>query len=134
MTMKIVISIVLVASTLPAAVQSHMQFGPQLPVPTGIELPRDGVTVPMQDMEGRPVVELKINGKGPYRFILDTGAVTTVVSDELSRQLSLTSPAGVQVASAGGGPAPAIVLIRDVRIGDAVLEDMIAAVMPWAVY
>jgi len=130
MTMKIVISIVLVASTLPAAVQSHMQFGPQLPVPTGIELPRDGVTVPMQDMEGRPVVELKINGKGPYRFILDTGAVTTVVSDELSRQLSLTPPAGVQVASAGGGPAPAIVLIHDVRIGDAVLEDMIAAVMP----
>jgi len=128
MTMKLVISIVLVASTLPTAVQAQMRVGPRVPVPTGIEVPPDGVAVPMQDMGGRPVVELKINGKGPYRFILDTGAVTTVLSDELSRELSLTPPAGVQVASAGGGPAPAIVLIHEVRIGEAVLEDMIAAV------
>jgi hypothetical protein len=84
----------------------------------------------MQDMEGRPVIDLEINGKGPYRFILDTGAVTTVVSDELSHELSLTPPAGVQVAAVGGGPAPAIVVIHDVRIGNAVLEGMIAAVMP----
>jgi hypothetical protein len=95
-----------------------------------IEVPEGGVTVPMQDMEGRPVIDLKINGKGPYRFILDTGAVTTVISDELSRELSLTAPAGVQVAAAGGGPAPEIVVIHDVRIGDAGLEGMIAAVMP----
>lgn len=130
MTMELVVSIVLVASTLPTAVQAQMHAVPQVPVPTGIEIPQDGVTVPMQDMGGRPVVELKINGKGPYRFILDTGALTTAVSDDLSRELSLTPPAGVQVASVGGGPAPAIVLIHDVRIGDAVLEDMIAAVMP----
>jgi hypothetical protein len=130
MTMKLVISIVLAASTLPAAVQAQMHVGPQIPVPTGIEVPQDGVTVPMQDMGGRPVIELQINGKGPFRFVLDTGAVTTVVSNELSRELSLTPPAGVQVASVGGGPAPAIVLIHDVRIGDAVLKDMIAAAMP----
>ena len=130
MTMKLVISIVLVASTLPTAVQAQMRVGPRVPVPTGIDVPRDGVAVPMQDMGGRPVVELKINGKGPYRFILDTGAVTTVLSDELSRELSLTPPPGVQVASVGGGPAPAIVLIHEVRIGEAVLEDMIAAVRP----
>jgi hypothetical protein len=84
----------------------------------------------MQDMEGRPVVEIKINGQGPYRFILDTGAVTTVVSDELSRELSLTPPAGVQVASVGGGPAPTIVVIHDLRIGDATLEGLIAAAAP----
>ena len=130
MTMKLVISIVLVASTLPTAVQAQMRVGPRVPVPTGIDVPRDGVAVPMQDTGGRPVVELKINGKGPYRFILDTGAVTTVLSDELSRELSLTPPPGVQVASVGGGPAPAIVLIHEVRIGEAVLEDMIAAVRP----
>ena len=129
MTMKLVIAIVLVASPLPAAAQAQMRLGPHLPVPTGIVVPEDGVTVPMQDMGGRPVVELKINEKGPYRFILDTGAMTTVVSDELNRELSLTPPAGVQVAS-GAGRAPAIVLIHDLHIGDAVVKDMIAAVMP----
>jgi hypothetical protein len=84
----------------------------------------------MQDMGGRPVVELKINGKGPYRFVLDTGAATTVVSEELSRELSLTAPGGMQVAAVGGGAPPAIVLIQDVRLGGAQLEDVIAAVLP----
>jgi hypothetical protein len=123
-------SIWLVASALTAATQVQMHAGPQVPAPAGIEVPRDGLTIPMQDMGGRPVVDVRINGKGPYRFILDTGAVTTVVSDELSRELSLTPPAGVQVASMGGGPAPAIVVIHDLRIGNATLEGIIAAAMP----
>jgi hypothetical protein len=129
MTMRLLVLIVL-ASTLPATVQAQMHVGPQVPVPTVIEVPRDGVTVSMQDTEGRSIVELKINGKGPYRFILDTGAVTTVVSEELSRELSLTPPAGVQVASVAGGPAPTIVVIHDIHIGDAMLQDLIAPVMP----
>jgi hypothetical protein len=130
MSKKLAVATLLLASALPAVVQAQIHVGPQVPAPSGIEVPKDGVTIPMQDMGGRPVVEIKINGKGPYRFILDTGAVTTVVSDELSRELALTPPAGVQVASVGGGPAPAIVVIHDLRIGDATLEGMIAAVMP----
>ena len=126
---KLAISILLLAAAL-AVGQARMHVGPQVPVPASIQIPADGVTVPMQDMGGRPVIDLKINGKGPYRFILDTGGVTTVVSDELSRELSLTPPAGVQVASVGGGPVPAIVVIQDVRIGNAVLKGMIAAAMP----
>jgi Retroviral aspartyl protease len=74
-------SVLLLANALPAVVQAQIRVGPQVPAPAGIEVPKDGVTIPMQDMGGRPVVEIKINGKGPYRFILDTGAVTTVVSD-----------------------------------------------------
>ena len=130
MPKKLAISVLLLANALPAVVQAQIHVGPQVPAPAGIEVPKDGVTIPMQDMGGRPVVEIKINGKGPYRFILDTGAVTTVVSDELSRELALTPPAAVQVASVGGGPAPAIVVIHDLRIGDATLEGLIAAAMP----
>jgi hypothetical protein len=130
MPKTLVISLLLVASALPASGQTQMHVGPQVPTPASIEVPGDGVTVPMQDVEGRPIIDLKINGKGPYRFVLDTGATTTVVSDELSRELSLAPPAGVQVASVGGGPAPAIVVIHDLRIGNAVLEGVIAAVMP----
>ena len=130
MPKKLAISVLLLANALPAVVQSQIRIGPQVPAPSAIEVPRDGVTVPMQDMGGRPVVEIKINGKGPYRFIFDTGALTTVVSDELSRELALTPPAGVQVASASGGPAPAIVVVHDLRIGDAALDGLIAAVMP----
>jgi hypothetical protein len=109
---------------------SQIGMGPQVPTPVHIEVPEGGVTIPMQDIGGRPVVDLMISGKGPYRFILDTGAVTTVVSEELSRDLSLSAPEGMQVASASGGPPPAIVMISEIRIGQAVLEGMIAAVRP----
>jgi hypothetical protein len=130
MPKRLAMSILLVAIALPASGQAQMHVGPRVPAPASIEVPKDGVTVPMQDVEGRPVIDLKINGMGPYRFVLDTGATTTVVSDELSRELSLTPPAGVQVASVDGGPAPTIVVIHEVRIGNAALEGVIAAVMP----
>ena len=73
MPKKLAMSILLVARALTAATQVQTHAGPQIPAPAGIVVPRDGVTIPMQDMGGRPVVEIKINGKGPYRFILDTG-------------------------------------------------------------
>jgi hypothetical protein len=130
MSTKRATAILAVAIALSPALEAQVHVGPQVPVPASIKIPRDGVTVPMQDMGGRPVVELKINGKGPYRFVLDTGAVTTVVSDELSRELSLSAAAGMQAAAAGGGTPPTIFVIHEIRIGDAVLEDVIAAVMP----
>jgi hypothetical protein len=130
MSKKPAIAVLAGATVFLPAVEAQMHLGPRVPAPANIEVPREGVTVPMLDMGGRPVVELKINEKGPYRFILDTGAVTTVVSNELSRELSLSAPAGMQVAAVGGGTPPAIVVIHDVRIGSAVLEGLIAAVMP----
>jgi len=37
-------------------------------------------TVPMLYVDGRPVISVTINGRGPYRMVLDTGAKDTVVS------------------------------------------------------
>ena len=47
-----------------------------------VEIPAAGVSVPMLDFGGRPVVEVTVNGKGPYRMILDTGASGTVINPE----------------------------------------------------
>ncbi len=33
----------------------------------------------MLDLGGRPMVEVKINGKGPFPFILGTGATHTAI-------------------------------------------------------
>src|SRR4051794_5882279 len=54
-----------------------------------IEVPAKGAAVPMLDIGGRPVVEVKINGKGPFPFILDTGATDTVIDSDLNEELSL---------------------------------------------
>lgn len=49
------------------------------PAAAQITAPDAGVTVPMFNVGGRPVIEVSIDGAGPYRMILDTGASRTVV-------------------------------------------------------
>jgi predicted aspartyl protease len=61
-----------------------------------IEVPAEGASVQMLDIGGRPVVEVKINGKGPFPFILDTGAMFTVIDSSLSDELSLGESAPIK--------------------------------------
>lgn len=108
--------------------QPHI--APYIPLPAHIEVPPDGANIPMQDMGGWPVIELRINGKGPYRFLLDTGAPMTTVSEELSRELGLPAPPDNRTAPADGPAPPPTVTIHEVGIGSATLQDLIAAVVP----
>jgi predicted aspartyl protease len=41
------------------------------------------------DTHGRPLARVRINGQGPFRFLVDTGATTSVVSAPLARRLAL---------------------------------------------
>ncbi len=100
------------------------------PPPARIEIPSDGLTLPMKDFGGRPVVEVRINDKGPFPFVLDTGATITVVGEEINGELSLSSPGGVHAVSPGGGAAPMIVSVGSLKLGTATIGDFMAAVMP----
>lgn len=48
------------------------------------------------------LVDVRVQGKGPYPFILDTGAGATVVSDELATELGLQATQEVPVQGAKG--------------------------------
>ncbi|HEX8534438.1 MAG TPA: retroviral-like aspartic protease family protein [Allosphingosinicella sp.] len=50
----------------------------------------------------RMTVPVRIAGKGPYRFVVDTGAERTVVSNELVRQLGLGPGRSVRLHSMTG--------------------------------
>ncbi len=100
------------------------------PAPSIVEVPPAGVTLPMQDFGGRPVVEVRINGKGPYLFILDTGANITVVDQKLAQELSLDPAEGVRADSGGGGAAPKIVTVNTLNLEGATIGGFMAAVMP----
>ena len=67
--------------------------------------------MPMLDFGGRPTVQVRINGKGPYLFILDTGAMSSVVDSGLADELSLPD--------SGEGHT-----ITQLQIGDASLNDL----------
>jgi predicted aspartyl protease len=41
------------------------------------------------------LVPVYINGAGPYRFVLDTGATLTCVDEELAERLQLPKPVGM---------------------------------------
>jgi predicted aspartyl protease len=77
--------------------------------------------------EARPVLELKLNGRGPYRFFVDTGAGGNVLSAALAQQLDLESLGQQQIFN----PPTAtiidaeVVRVAEARNGDLVLTDLV---------
>jgi hypothetical protein len=84
------------------------------PSPDNISVPAADESVPMLSFGGRPVVEVMINNKGPYRFIFDTGAKVTVIDTSVATELSL-------------GDAPKI---QELRVGNVVIHDLAVLVNP----
>src|SRR5271169_2150997 len=72
--------------------------------PPEIKMAKEGVSLPLSFVGGRPVVEAMVNGKGPYRFYFDTGASGPVVSKQLTKELGLKGSAEIGVSSGGDGP------------------------------
>ena len=48
----------------------------------------DGLTVPFE-FEGLIFIQVKVNGKGPYKFLFDSGATQSVVNERLADELDL---------------------------------------------
>jgi predicted aspartyl protease len=75
------------------------------------------------------VVPVTIDGKGPFPFVLDTGASATVVSRSLADKLALPKAGGtVSGMGAGGAVGFTISRIRSLAIGDASLQGLEVAV------
>ena len=73
------------------------------------------------------LVPVFINGQGPFRFVLDTGATFTCVDQALAARLSLQEAQGVlgAGATAGGAGQMRIVEIDSVRVGSARAEELL---------
>jgi predicted aspartyl protease len=69
------------------------------------------------DAAGRAVALININGQGPFRFIIDTGANRSVLSQALATRLGL-APAGVGVVhSIDGTQSAMLVSIESLSFG-----------------
>ncbi len=49
----------------------------------------DSMIIPLDISSQRPVLELMINGKGPYLFIFDTGSTSNVIDENLAKEFEL---------------------------------------------
>jgi hypothetical protein len=68
----------------------------------------------------RPVIEVFINGEGPFKFVLDTGATQAMVSFDLAKRLALPEIGTVMVTApnAPGGVRAPLHHIKELKLAD----------------
>ncbi len=82
------------------------------------------------DEQNRLTVEAMINGRGPYRFVVDTGADRSVVSDDVAKALTLPADEEMIVEGiARSMTAPSVRLDR-LEIGRVVMTDLVLPTLP----
>jgi predicted aspartyl protease len=59
------------------------------PAPKELNLGAEAVTVPMDRLHGWAVVEATVNGKRPFRFVLDTGAPSLASFTQVAEMASV---------------------------------------------
>ena len=79
------------------------------------------------DRIGRVVAPVMVNGQGPFRFIVDTGANRSVLSQSLAERLGLTPEGEGQVHSVHGVTVAPLARVQALQYGDLALS---AAAMP----
>lgn len=80
---------------------------------------------------GMIVAAVMINGKGPFRFMLDTGATRTVLSSATAAKLALKATPGEQILVQGvsGVSAVPLVHVASVASGSLQISDVSAPVL-----
>ena len=82
-------------------------------------------SIPFDLVNHRPFIKLLVNGKGPLRFVVDTGASLSVISDTVAANLGIKPVArgGNARAVGGSGLFPIIYgLLDSITIGEARIE------------
>jgi predicted aspartyl protease len=82
--------------------------------PVSDEAPIEGVRT---DRERRLTVPVTIEGKGPFRFVIDTGSQKTVLADHLALRLGLQPGPTVRVVGVAGTQEVATAEIEKLSVG-----------------
>lgn len=77
------------------------------------------------------VIEVYINGNGPYSFILDTGASVSNISNELAGSLGLVLSPGPEITAAAGKIKTSAAKLSEVKIGNDKQENLTVFVGPY---
>ena len=100
--------------------------------PASVQLPPGGLRVPLDLDVHKPFIEVHVNGRGPFRFLLDTGAACTCVSAEVVKRADLATfeTPFFQFSTPSGQTRGSTKWARigELRIGKAVFRDFQASV------
>jgi predicted aspartyl protease len=70
------------------------------------------------------LLPVHVNGRGPFDFILDTGAGTSLLTPELAQQLNVTILGSKEGQSAGGKVAVSLAKADSLGVGELRVEDV----------
>ncbi len=94
-------------------------------------LPPEGENIQgRSDLSDRLTVEAFIDGKGPYRFIVDTGADRTIIAADVAASLGLIAGEDVMVQGIARALPAATVRLRNLTLGRITLDSLPTPVLP----
>src|SRR2546423_9357440 len=70
------------------------------------------------------LLPVHVNDRGPFDFILDTGAGTSLLTPELAKQLNVKIVGSKEGQSAGGKVAVSLAKADSLAVGDARIDDV----------
>ena len=70
------------------------------------------------------LLPVEVNGEGPFEFILDTGAGTSLLSSELGQRLGVKILGSKEGQSAGGAISVSLAKVSSLAVGSAKLRDV----------
>lgn len=89
----------------------------------------DALAIGGDDIDGRKVrtrmtVGVQVNGQGPYRFVVDSGADSSVIGANLARALAMPLSTPVTLHGVTGSAVVDRVRVETLGLGQSVREDM----------
>ena len=112
------------------ATQADQAGKPNKIRPGKTELREVEVKHPMSATEGAPVVEVMINGAGPFKLAIDTGATQMTLDDDVVKKLAIETPepATDPEEEAKKPATDPVVSLISIALGDAVFFELDAKV------
>jgi predicted aspartyl protease len=72
----------------------------------------------------RPVAAVKVNGAGPYEFMVDTGATVTVLDAALFQELGLRAEGSSQITSSAGATDQILSVVQEITLDSLSARDI----------
>jgi predicted aspartyl protease len=70
------------------------------------------------------LVDVHLNGRGPFQFAVDTGTSTSAVTPELAKQLGLTTSEIASITGGGGQIPAAAAMLQSFQLGGARIDNI----------
>ncbi len=99
----------------PAAASPDTPTLPPASIDNSLEILGDAIDA--EQIRNRLLIDVKVNGKGPFHFLVDSGADRTVIGFGLAARLNLPAGPAVKLQSMAGATQVGTVLIDRLTIG-----------------